>query len=305
MGRLRGVYHQYFKYPPNGSCGTFTSSTPSNPFMSSTSPTPTRSYPFAIANAFTQDPFGGNPATVIFLDKSTTLTQEERLKFVNGFNQPMVVFLTPTSSTSVTEEERGPGEEAVAIPSFDIQYFTSTCEVELCGHGALAAMKVILDSATDSPGFGQNSQFPAFSSSKTHTVEFTTAKGIVISARKVVIEGEEWFEIVLPAIKVEKLPAEEEKRVLDALASAIGKEPRVKYIGKGVPPFERYLLIVLEESENLEQLRFVDIQALVGKTQAQEPPPSPILTPAVNLDIESNWVRKPCGHHRFDEWEIS
>ena len=224
--------------------------------MSPTPPAP-RSYPFAIANAFTQDPFGGNPATIIFLEKSNTLTREERLKFAKGFNQPMVVFLTP-SSTSI---------EKPGVVSFDIQYFTSNCEIELCGHGTIAAMKIILDSATNSPGFGQGSLFPAFSSPETHTAEFTTTKGIIISARKVVIEEEDWFEIILPTIRVEKLPDEEERRVLGILARAVGKELELKYIGKGVSPFERYLLIVLEESENLEQLKFVDIQALVGKIQ--------------------------------------
>ena len=224
--------------------------------MSPTPQTP-RSYPFAIANAFTQDPFGGNPATIIFLDPSNTLTQEERLKFTKGFNQPMVVFLTPSSTST----------EKPGVVSFDIQYFTSRCEIELCGHGSIAAMKVILDSATNSPGFGQGSHFPAFSSPDTHTAEFTTAAGIVISARKVVIEEDDWFEIILPKVMVEKLSAEEEKRVLEILTRAVGRELGVKFIGRGVPPFERYLLVDLEESENLEQLKFVDIQALVGKSQ--------------------------------------
>jgi hypothetical protein len=228
--------------------------------MSSTSPTP-RSYPFAIANAFTQDPFGGNPATIIFLEPSNTLTKEERLKFAKGFNQPVIVFLTP-SSTSI---------EKPGVVSFDIQYFTPSCEIELCGHGTLAAMKVILDSATNSPGFGRGSQFPTFSSSETHTAEFTTSKGIAIFARKVAIEEEDWLEIILPAVKVEKLPAEEEKRVIGILTCAMGREPRVKYIGMGEPSFERYLLVVLEESENLEQLKFVDIRALVGKTLGPSP----------------------------------
>lgn len=186
--------------------------------------------------------------------------------------------------------------------SFDVQYFAPSCEVELCGHVMLVAMKVILDSATSLPGFGQGSQFPVFSAPETHTAEFTTTKGIVISARKVVIEEEDWFEIILPAVKVEKLPAEEEKRVLGILARAIGKEPRVKYIGMGEPPFGRYLLIVLEESEDLEQLKFVDIQALVGRTRVRSPL-SPMLTSLVNT--ERYWLRKSHSHYRFDKWEIS
>jgi len=42
----------------------------------------------------------------------------------------------------------------------------------------------------------------------------------------------------------------------------MGKEPRVRYIGRGKPPFVVFLFLVLEESENLEQLTFADISAL-------------------------------------------
>ena len=226
---------------------------------STTSGTPARSYPFAIANAFTQDPFGGNPAAIVFLDPPTTptLSQEERLKFAKGFNQPIVVFLTPTDK---------PG----AVASFDVQYFGPNYEIDLCGHGALAAIKVILDSATNSPEFGaEGCQFPTFSSPETHTVEFTNANGIAVSARKVVIphevsgKEEDWFEIVLPAGKPRELPAEERERVLGIFNRAVGKEPKVKYIGTGEPPFQDDLIIVLDEDENMDQLK-LDAAVLVG-----------------------------------------
>lgn len=225
------------------------------PFMS----TP-RSYPFAIANAFSQDAFGGNPAAIVFLDKSNTLTEEEHLKFAKGFNQPIITFLTPTSAAA--------GKPGVV--SFDVRYFTPGSEVVLCGHGTVAAMKVILDSATNLPGFGPESRFPAFSSPETHTVEFTTRSGVVVSSRKVAIpdevsgKEEDWFEIVLPAGRLKRLPAEEEERVLGLFTRAIGKEPKIKYIGMGEPPFQRDLLIVLDESENVEQLK-LDPKVLVSK----------------------------------------
>jgi len=218
--------------------------------MPPTTSTP-RTYPFAIVNAFTQDPFAGNPATIVFLDPSEPLSQEERLKFAKGLNQPVVVFLTPTSTSS-----KKPG-----VVSFDVRYFTPNNEYGLCGHGTVAAMKVILDSATDSPEFGQGSRFPVFSSPETQVVEFTTAQGIVVSARRVLIpdevsgKEEEWFEIVFPARKLKNLPVEEEEKVLGVFNRAVGKEPKVKYIGIGEPPFHDNLLVVLDESENLEQLK--------------------------------------------------
>ena len=99
---------------------------------------------------------------------------------------------------------------------------------------------------------------------------------MVISARKVVIpsegggEEEYWFEIDLPAGKLEKLPTEEEQRVLSIFARAVGKEPKVEYIGMGQPPFERDLLIVLDESESIEKLK-LDAKVLVSKAQVQDP----------------------------------
>ena len=90
--------------------------------MSSRTSTP-RKYLFAIANVFGQDAFAGNPATIVFLDPSETLTQEERLKFVEGLNQPIVIFLTPTSTSS---------EKPGAVVSFDVRYFAPTSELGLC-----------------------------------------------------------------------------------------------------------------------------------------------------------------------------
>ena len=225
------------------------------------SPTVQRSYPFAIANAFTQDPFGGNPAAIVFLDPESLnpLAQSERLKLANALNQPMSIFVTPSKTSAQAE--------TTTKVSFDVQYFTSCCEVEVCGHATIAAMKVILDSAGGSPGFDRESQFPVFSPPETNTVEFKTVEGVVILARKLIIEDEDWFEITLPAATLTKLPTEEEKRVVGVLTQAMGKEPRVKYIGTGEPPFQHYLLIVLEESENIEELRLADVKALVGKTR--------------------------------------
>lgn len=256
--------------------------------MSSASTPISKTYPFAIANSFTQDRFGGNPAAIVFLDPSNTLTREERQQFAKGFGQPIVVYLTPTP----------PPVERPWVVSFDIQHFVANYEVDLCGHGSIAASEVVFGSATNSPGFGQGSQFPAFCTSETHTLQFTTAEGVVITSRKVVMDDEDWFEIVLPAAKLKTLTDEEEGRVVEIFTQAMGKEPRVKYIGMGEPPFQQYLLIVLEESENLEKLKFVDIKTLVGKPQVQNSH-SPRLKSVVTLCTESHRFPNPCRHHRF------
>lgn len=76
------------------------------------------------------------------------------------------------------------------MASFDIRYFAPKNESGLCGHGTVAAMKVIFDSVTDSLGLGQRSPFPAFSSPETQVVEFNTVQGIVVSARRVLAHDE-------------------------------------------------------------------------------------------------------------------
>ena len=167
--------------------------------------------------------------------------------------------------------------------SFEIQHFVANYEVDLCGHGTIAASKVVFDSVTNSPGFGQGSQFPAFCSPETHTLEFTTTEGVVISSRQVVFEDEEWFEIVLPAGKARDATHEEEGRILAAFARAMGKEPRIKYLGVGEPPFQHHLLVVFEESENIEHLKFVDAKALVSKASSRELH-SPGLRSLMNFD---------------------
>ena len=229
--------------------------------MSSASTPISKTYPFAIANSFTQDRFGGNPAAIVFLDPSNTLTREERQQFAKGFGQPIVVYLTPTP----------PPVERPWVVSFDIQHFVANYEVDLCGHGSIAASEVVFGSATNSPGFGQGSQFPAFCTPETHTLQFTTAEGVVITSRKVVMDDEDWFEIVLPAAKIRDTTDEEWGRVLEAFTQAMGREPKVKYLGVGEPPFQHHLLVVFEESENIEQLKFVDINELVSKPRVESP----------------------------------
>ena len=91
----------------------------------------------------------------------------------------------------------------------------------------------------------------------------TNSPGLVVSARRVLIPDEVSGKIVLPAARLKKLPAEEEEKVLGVFNRAVGKESKVEYIGTGEPPFHVYLLIVLDESENLEQLK-VNASVLVG-----------------------------------------
>jgi PhzF family phenazine biosynthesis protein len=80
---------------------------------------------FQILNAFTTDAFGGNPAVVIFLKDE--MPPDDLLERINAnFNQPIVVYVSPPTSTS-------PPKEGSAV--FGLRWFGPRNEVHICGHG--------------------------------------------------------------------------------------------------------------------------------------------------------------------------
>ncbi|MEQ9186529.1 MAG: PhzF family phenazine biosynthesis protein [Cryomorphaceae bacterium] len=80
---------------------------------------------FHLLNVFTGQNALGNPCCVLFLDD---LQDSHRLHGIaKNFNQPATAFV----------RNRGEGE-------VDIRWFAPESEIDLCGHGALAATKVIL-----------------------------------------------------------------------------------------------------------------------------------------------------------------
>ncbi|MPZ88988.1 MAG: PhzF family phenazine biosynthesis isomerase [Nitriliruptorales bacterium] len=83
---------------------------------------------FWLVDAFTSQPFAGNPAAVVIVD---TLEDEAWMQGVAAeFNLSETAFVGPV--------KRGRRR---------LRWFTPTTEVDLCGHATLAASKVLLDSA--------------------------------------------------------------------------------------------------------------------------------------------------------------
>ena len=87
--------------------------------------------PFTQVDAFSADPFGGNPAAVMplaaWLDDATLLA----IAAENNLSE--TAFIVPAS-----------GEEA----EFELRWFTPAAEVALCGHATLASGHVVLSSDT-------------------------------------------------------------------------------------------------------------------------------------------------------------
>jgi PhzF family phenazine biosynthesis protein len=87
--------------------------------------------PFAQIDAFTDTPFGGNPAAVMPL--SAWLDDDVLLKIAQENNLSETAFIVASDEESV---------------DFDLRWFTPGAEVALCGHATLASGHFVLSSDT-------------------------------------------------------------------------------------------------------------------------------------------------------------
>ncbi|CAL1698967.1 unnamed protein product [Somion occarium] len=141
-----------------------------------------KAVPFVLANAFTSDPFGGNPAAIVFLDSD--LSSETLLNISKNFNQPMTTFILPSDVQDTENLSR----------SYRVRWFTTVTEVVICGHGTLAAAGVIFALA----------KVP----SSVQVLNFVAKNGAKLTSRKV----DNRVEITLPSTLVQPLPSDEEAR---------------------------------------------------------------------------------------------
>lgn len=81
---------------------------------------------YYIVDAFTDQPFGGNPAGVVLLEGDNLLTEELMLKIAAELRYSETAFARRLSSTE-----------------YHVRYFTSNAEVELCGHATIATFSLL------------------------------------------------------------------------------------------------------------------------------------------------------------------
>jgi len=83
---------------------------------------------FYIADAFTEEVFGGNPAGVVLLDEGSDFPDDERMRQTAAeLRYSETAFIKKLS----------PNE-------FQLRYFTPAAEVDLCGHATIATFSVLL-----------------------------------------------------------------------------------------------------------------------------------------------------------------
>lgn len=92
-------------------------------------PSPNSPIPFYVVDAFTREPFAGNPAGV-FIDDAAHLT-DDQMKKLAGEVHLESAFVTPAPP------------HAAPHVDFRLRYFTGVMEVPLCGHDTIAAAVVL------------------------------------------------------------------------------------------------------------------------------------------------------------------
>jgi len=83
-------------------------------------------------DAFTEEPFGGNPAAVCLIDEK--LEKEEMKSIAAEMNLSETAFVRPLRDGSFEGSEK-----------FSLRWFTPEVEVPLCGHATLAASWVLFE----------------------------------------------------------------------------------------------------------------------------------------------------------------
>ncbi|GAB3206340.1 PhzF family phenazine biosynthesis protein [Marinactinospora thermotolerans] len=89
---------------------------------------------FRVVDAFTDQPFGGNPAAVLVLDEPYEDSWAQRV--AAEFNLSETAFLRPLD---------GDGAD------YELRWFTPRTEVALCGHATLASAHALLEDGVSGP----------------------------------------------------------------------------------------------------------------------------------------------------------
>jgi len=149
-------------------------------------------------NAFSQQPFGGNPAVVVV---GAALSDTDQLAMAAEFNLSETAFLVPLGEAH-----------------YQLRWFTPKVEVDLCGHGTLAAAHVLW----------QTGEVAAH-----ETIRFETRSGELLARR----EGE-WTWLDFPRIALTPLTLD------PAYAAALGCQPRQTWAAGA-----KFLLELASEAE--------------------------------------------------------
>ena len=86
-----------------------------------------------VVDSFSETPFSGNPAAVCLVPYRTSLTEQSKQKIAAEMNHSETAFI----------QELSPEQLFGTASLFNLQWFTPTCEVSMCGHATLASAYVL------------------------------------------------------------------------------------------------------------------------------------------------------------------
>ena len=98
---------------------------------------------FYIADAFTKEVFGGNPAGVVILDKDQDFPDDETMR-----KTAAELRYSETAFVKILSE----ADESGAFNAFNVRYFTPAAEVDLCGHATMATFHCLREADLVNPG---------------------------------------------------------------------------------------------------------------------------------------------------------
>ena len=86
-----------------------------------------------VVDSFSSAPFTGNPAAVCLLPYNSGITEEDKQRIAAEMNHSETAFIQELSSDQTFDKS----------PHFNLQWFTPTCEVSMCGHATLASAYIL------------------------------------------------------------------------------------------------------------------------------------------------------------------
>jgi PhzF family phenazine biosynthesis protein len=149
------------------------------------------SQPIAVVDAFTAEPYHGNPAGICILPAAAPHESTDK------WMQSVAIEMNHAETAFLIQRRTGNQD------GYDLRWFTPGGEVDLCGHATLASAHYLWETG-------------ALAASK--QARFHTRSGL-LTADRLVVEGTPWIELDFPAEPVSPAAAPE------GLAAMLGAEP--------------------------------------------------------------------------------
>lgn len=141
-------------------------------------------------DAFANEPFGGNPAGVVLLEKESNFPEDDTMRKISAEMR---------YSETAFVKQNGPSE-------FTVRYFTPAAEVELCGHATIASFSVLREEHIVQEGT------TCINHTKAGDLEISVGKKILMEMATPEIVGEigdiGCLEKIMNGKKAEKLPVQ-------------------------------------------------------------------------------------------------